>query len=83
MQSKFLVHGSHVCMISQSVQSPCDALQAATTVDELEARTRWEAADAGGKNSTFDAAVSGPRFKAPGTAAAVARALPIVTAAHK
>ncbi len=53
------------------------------TVDEVEARMRWEAANADGRNATFDAAVPGPRFKAPGTAAAVARALPIVTAAHK
>ncbi|KAL0024884.1 hypothetical protein WJX79_010740 [Trebouxia sp. C0005] len=58
-------------------------LQAATTVDELEARMRWEAANAGGRNAAFGAAVPGPRFKAPDTAAAVARALPIVTAAHK
>ncbi|KAL0044796.1 hypothetical protein WJX82_009971 [Trebouxia sp. C0006] len=58
-------------------------LQAATAVDEVEARMRWEAANAAGRNATFDAAVPGPRFKAPNTAAAVARALPIVTAAHK
>jgi len=68
---------------SQFVQFRCDALQAATTVDELEARTRWEAANTDGRNAAFDAAVPGPRFKAPATAAAVARALPIVTAAHK
>lgn len=78
-----MVHGQALCTCSQSVQSPYDALQAATIVDEVEARMRWEAANADGKNATFDAAVPGPRFKAPGTAAAVARALPIVTAAHK
>lgn len=58
-------------------------LEAATPVDELEARMRWEAANAGGRNAAFGAAVPGPRFKAPDTAAAIARALPIVTAAHK
>ncbi|KAL0032922.1 hypothetical protein WJX77_006479 [Trebouxia sp. C0004] len=58
-------------------------LQAAATVDELEARTRWEAVNANGRNAAFDAAVPGPRFKAPATAAVVARALPIVMAAHK
>jgi len=72
-----------LCTFSQSVQSPCDALQAATTVDELEARMRWEAANADGRNAAFGAAVPGPRFKAPDTAAAAARALPIVIAAHK
>ncbi|DBB01980.1 TPA: hypothetical protein ACH3X1_000566 [Trebouxia sp. C0004] len=57
--------------------------RAAATVDELEARTRWEAVNANGRNAAFDAAVPGPRFKAPATAAVVARALPIVMAAHK
>ncbi len=44
---------------------------------------RWEAANADGRNAAFGAAVPGPRFKAPDTAAAAARALPIVIAAHK
>ena len=78
-----MVCGHDLCLFSQSVHSACDALQAATTVDEVEARMRWEAANADGRNANFDAAVPGPRFKAPDTAAAVARALPIVTAAHK
>ena len=52
-------------------------------MDEVEARMRWETANADGKNAAFDPAVPGPRFKAPDKAAAVARALPFVTAAYR
>ena len=54
-------------------------VQAPTTIDELEARRRWETANADGQDAAFHAAVPGPRFRAPDAAAAVARALPIVT----
>lgn len=58
-------------------------VQAPTTVDELEARRRWEAANADSQDAAFHPAVPGPRFRAPDAAAAVARALPIVTAAYR
>ena len=58
-------------------------VQAPTTIDELEARRRWETANADGQDAAFHAAVPGPRFRAPDAAAAVARALPIVTAAYR
>ncbi len=44
---------------------------------------RWETANADGKNAAFDSAVPRPKFKAPARAAAIARALPIVTAAYR
>lgn len=53
------------------------------TVDEIEARMRWETANADGKNAGFDPAVPLFKFKALDRAAAVARALPLVTAAHR
>lgn len=56
-------------------------LQGATTVHEVEARMRWETANADGNNAAFDPAMPGPKFKAPDKTAAVARALPVVAAA--
>lgn len=44
---------------------------------------RWETANADGKNAAFDPAVPLPKFKPPDKAAAVARTLPLVTAAYK
>ena len=58
-------------------------LQGATTVDEVEARMRWETANGDGKNAAFDPAMPGPKFKAPDKTAAAARALPLVAAAHR
>ena len=58
-------------------------LQGGTTVDEVEARMRWETANADGKNAGFDPAAPLFKFKALDRAAAVARALPLVTAAHR
>ena len=58
-------------------------LQGATTVDEVEARMRWETANADGKNAAFDPAVPGPKFRAPDRTAAVARASPLVAAAYR
>lgn len=58
-------------------------LQAATTVDELQAQDRWAAPDAEGQLAPFEAAVPVPKFRPPNKAAAVARALPIVTAAYR
>ena len=44
---------------------------------------RWETANADGKNAAFDPAMPGPKFRAPDRTAAVARALPLVAAAHR
>ncbi|KAL3158706.1 hypothetical protein ABBQ32_14140 [Trebouxia sp. C0010 RCD-2024] len=44
---------------------------------------RWETANADGKNAGFDPAVPLAKFKALDRAAAVTRALPLVTAAHR
>lgn len=68
---------------SEAVPKSHCMLQGATTVDEVEARMRWETANADGKNAAFDPAVPAPKFKAPDKAAAVARALPIVLAAYR
>ena len=53
------------------------------TVDELQAQERWAATDAEGQQAPFEAAVPVPKFRPPDKAAAVARALPLVTAAYR
>ena len=67
--------------VTPAIGSNIYILQGATTVDEIEARMRWETANADGKNAAFDSAVPGPKFKAPDKTVAVARALPVVAAA--
>ena len=69
--------------VERPASDVCFYLQAATTVDELQAQGRWAVLDAEGQQATFEAAVPVPKFRPPDKAAAVAGALPIVTAAYK
>ena len=59
-------------------------LQAATSMDELQAQTRWAAFEADSSDRiSFDSEVPQPKFKPPDQATSVARALPVVSAAYR